>query len=165
MNFVRNEIEHFSSWFYLMGSFSTWLVQPRIKAKNSAENPCRRFYFTISIALLHVLLTLHPSTPNWMNFLEHYRVFWSIRETSQASSSKVSLETFLLPISIAVLRSVLVTVHFLVRSIGIFFDNLLIEQRWNANLAHSRLRFSKPMSQLSTGVRPPSVLDYKACLE
>ena len=57
------------------------------------------------------------------------------------------------------------SVHFLVRIIGLFFHILLIEQRWNANLAHSRLRFSKPMSQLSTGVRPPSVLDYKACLE
>ena len=58
------------------------------------------------------------------------------------------------------------SVHFLVRSIELIFDDILLtERRWNANLAQSRLRFWKPMSHLSTAVCPPSVLDYKACLE
>ena len=57
------------------------------------------------------------------------------------------------------------SVHF-VRSIELNLDDILLtERRWNANLAQSRLRFWKSMSHLSTAVRPPSVLDYKACLE
>ena len=45
------------------------------------------------------------------------------------------------------------SIHILVRIIESFFDDLLlVEQRWNANLAQFRSQFSNPVSQLYTRV-------------
>ena len=145
MTFVQSDIEHFSSWIYLMGSFSTWLVQSRIKAKkNSTDNPCRRFYFTISITICFADI---PSFDSKLN-----ETFWSIigwfdplEKQAKQPVPKFPSRRFYYLYRSQYSDLFWYSVHFLVRSIGLFFDDILLtEQRWNANLAQSRLRFWKP---------------------
>ena len=83
-----------------------------VAIKNQGKEIVQKIHvdaFTLLYRLRYYMFCWHSIVrlqTKW-NFLEHYPVVWSIRKTSQVSSSKVSLETFLLPISIAVLRSVL----------------------------------------------------------
>ena len=84
-------------------------MQSRIKAKKIVHK-IHVDGFTLLYGLRYYMFCWHSilRLQTKGNFVEHYPVVWSIRETSQASSSKVSLELFWLPKSIAVLRSVLV---------------------------------------------------------
>ena len=103
-----------------------------------------------------------PLQTKW-NFVEHYPMVWSIRKRSQASGSKNSLETLLLPTPIAVLRYV---VAFHTHSC---WDHWVIFWRFSVGRAAMECKLGavpipilKPHVPVIYG-SVPSVLDYRAC--
>ena len=103
---------HWNWTFFELNLPYVILLHLIVAIKNQGKKIVQKIHvdaFTLLYRLRYNMFSWHSILrlqTKW-NFAEHYPVVWSNRKTSQVSSSKVSLETFLLPISIAVLRSVL----------------------------------------------------------
>ena len=91
--------------------------------------------FEISIVLLYAFLTFHTSAPNWKKLSGSISGCLIPQENEPIGHFKNSVETLLLSISTALLRSVVTFLTFLLDSLSRPFDDLLLtERQWKANM-------------------------------